>query len=135
MPAGRPTDYRPEFCEIVKELGKQGKSLAEIGSELGIVRSTLLSWERENPEFSEAMALARLYSQGWWESIGRNHVVEDKDGAKVNSSLYSRSMAARFPDDWREKTEQKIDQTLQLTPMSEAEAAIYEKYINKIKEQ
>jgi hypothetical protein len=38
------------------------------------------------------------HSQLWWEDAGQNGMTADK----FNASVWSRSMAARFPDDWRE---------------------------------
>lgn len=100
MPAGRPTDYRPEYCDKVIEWGKQGKSKTWIASEIGVTRETLYEWERVHPEFSDAMARAKVFEQRWWEDAGQ-------DGMKLQGfgqSIWSRSMAARFPKEWREKT-------------------------------
>lgn len=100
MPAGRPTQYRPEYCESVIEWGKQGKSRTWIASEIGVTRETLYEWERVHTEFSDAMARAKVFEQRWWEDAGQ-------DGMKLQGfgqSIWSRSMAARFPKEWREKT-------------------------------
>lgn len=109
MPAGRPSDYKEEFCQTVVECGKQGMSLVEIACELGVVRSTLQLWEANIPEFSVAMAKARELSQAWWEKTGRVGMIEEPGGVKLNASIYSRSMAARFPADWRENS--KVENT------------------------
>jgi transposase len=109
MPAGRPSDYKEEFCQTVVECGKQGMSLVEIACELGVVRSTLQLWEANIPEFSVAMAKARELSQAWWEKTGRVGMIEEPGGVKLNASIYSRSMAARFPADWRENS--KLEHT------------------------
>lgn len=109
MPAGRPSDYRPEHCLTVIECGKQGMSLAETACELGVVRSTLQLWEQEIPEFSVAMAKMRELSQAWWEKTGRVGMFEESGGVKLNASIWSRSMAARFPHDWRENS--KVENT------------------------
>lgn len=103
MPAGRPTDYRIEFCEQVIELGKQGKSVIQMACELGVVKQTMLNWTDFYPEFMDALHQAKQFSQDWWENTAQMHTVETPGGAKVNSGLWSRSMAARFPDDYREK--------------------------------
>ncbi|KAB7765392.1 hypothetical protein [Xanthomonas sp. LMG 12461] len=99
MPAGRPTDYRPEYCQKVIELGKQGKSIVQMACELDVVKSTLYVWEETYPEFSDAFTRARQWSQYWWESQGQCGLTADK----FNASLWSRSMAARFPDDYQER--------------------------------
>lgn len=101
---GRPTDYRLEFCDRVIELGKQGLSVAEMAADVGVAKFTLLRWEAAHEEFRDAMAIARTLAQAWWEEKGRSHIVNEPNGPSLNSSLYSRSMAARFPDDWRENS-------------------------------
>lgn len=103
MPAGRPTLYRPEYCAKVIELGKEGNSRVQIAAELGVAKSTLQEWEKEFPEFSVAITRAMTFSQAWWETKGKECLVMPA-GATFQSSVWSRSMAARFPDDWRENS-------------------------------
>ena len=102
MPAGRPTDYRPEYCADVIEFGSQGKSLTWMAATLGIAKSTLQLWEKDIPEFSAAMTRARALSQQWWEDAGQQNMVMAPGQGTFNASVWSRSMAARFPEDWRE---------------------------------
>ena len=101
MPPGRPSVYDDSFCERVVALGDGGASVAEIAHELGVTRETVYAWERTREDFSDAMARARLASQVWWEKKGR----EGLEKATFNASVWSRSMAARFPEDWRDKKE------------------------------
>lgn len=99
MPAGRPSKYDPAYCETVIELGKAGCSVIEMACRIGVARSTLEgAWPEAHPEFSEALTRAREESQAWWEAKGREGLTADK----FNASVWSRSMAARFPHDWRE---------------------------------
>jgi DNA-binding XRE family transcriptional regulator len=102
MPAGRPTDYRPEYCASVVEFGRMGKSLTWMAAELGVAKSTLQLWEKEKPEFSVAMTQARALSQQWWEDAGQQSMLLSPGQGTFNASVWSRSMAARFPEDWRE---------------------------------
>ena len=101
---GRPTIYDPAYCERVIALGKLGHSVAEMCAELDISKQAIYEWEKKFPEFGDAFSRARLYSQAWWERKGRDYIVESPMGERINAGLYSRSMAARFPDDWREKS-------------------------------
>jgi len=109
MAGGRPTDYLPEYCEQVLAWGKDGKSKAWIAANLDVTRQTLENWEKAHPQFFDAMTRANLYAQAWWEDLGQDNAVSTPGGGALNGSVYSRSMAARFPADWREKTEQKIE--------------------------
>ena len=100
-PGGRPTKYDPAFCDRVIELGRLGKSRAWIASELNVSRDTLEEWERIHPEFSDAMDEAMLCSQRWWEDAGQDGLTAGP--GSFNAAVWSRSMAARFPSEWREK--------------------------------
>lgn len=74
-----------------------------MASEIGVSRNTLeTSWTAAHPEFLEALEIARECSQSWWESMGRTNLLMPKDSGTFNASVWSRSMAARFPRDWRE---------------------------------
>lgn len=101
---GRPTDYLPEHCESVIEYGKQGKSVAWMAAELGVHKDTLYQWAKTHPEFSDAFTRAKLESQRWWEDAGQSGLVMAPGAGSFNGSVWSRSMAARFPEDWREKS-------------------------------
>lgn len=101
MPAGRPTKYDPSYCEDVIELGRAGKSLAQMCAHFDIARSTIDQWAQDNPEFSEALSRAKVHAQDWWESKG----VEGMTSDKFNAAIWKKSMEARFRDDYTERRE------------------------------
>lgn len=103
MPAGRPTKYKPEFCETVIECGEQGMGRAEMARELGIDRATLADWVSSKPEFSRAVKEALDASQAWWERKGRSATFGGEDGFNATSFIFN--MKNRFPEDWRDKHE------------------------------
>lgn len=103
MPGGRPTDYKEEYCNSVIEFGKQGFSRVQMAAEFEVAKATIQNWEKEHPEFLAAMTRAMTLSQAWWERKGQDCLVMPA-GVSFQASAWSRSMAARFPDDWREKT-------------------------------
>lgn len=100
----RPTEYQQEYCEQVVAYGKAGKSLTWMAAELGVSRECIYEWMRVHPEFSDAMTRARLESQRWWEDKGQDGMTM----SGFNASIWSRSMAARFPDEWRESTKTEV---------------------------
>jgi transcriptional regulator with XRE-family HTH domain len=93
MPAGRPTDYDPAFCDRVIILGKQGKSRAEMASALDCSRTTIAAWEAAHPEFLDATKRASDESLAWWENKARNGI--DK-GSQFNAQLWAKSIAGRL---------------------------------------
>lgn len=98
------------MCEQVIEWGKQGKSRVWMAAHLDITHETLLQWAKEKPDFSEALTRANVLSQAHWEDLGHQCMVMNQ-GQTFSQSAWSRSMAARFPDHWREKAEVKHDAT------------------------
>lgn len=102
MPAGRPTTYDPAYCDKVIELGKQGKSPVQIAVALEVPRTTMLSWAEDHEEFSTALTRAKELEQDWWENAGQNGLVTPG----FNASVWSKSMQARFRDDYTERQEQ-----------------------------
>lgn len=94
----RPTDYDPDYCAKAIDLGRAGKSRAYIAAQFGVARQTLHNWEAAHPEFLDAMEYARDLAQAWWEDKGQDGLTQQG----FNASIWSRSMAARFSDDWRE---------------------------------
>lgn len=114
MAGGRPSTYSPEFCEVVIELGRQGKSLVQIASALDVTKQTLANWSDAHPEFLDAMTHARIHSQAWWEDAGQNNMLLGPGQGTFNASVWSRSMAARFPEDWRENKGVELSGAVQI---------------------
>lgn len=103
MPAGRPSTYDPDFCERVIEMGKKGFSKVQMAADLDVAKSTIQEWEKAHEEFSVALTRAMAYSQAWWEAKGQDCLIMPA-GMTFQGNVWSRSMAARFPDDWRESS-------------------------------
>ena len=104
MAGGRPTDYSPEYCEQVVELGKQGKSVVQMACHFDVARSTIYEWASVHPEFSDAFTRAKQHSQDWWETKAQENLAT----SGFNASLWSRSMAARFPEDYTERQKREL---------------------------
>lgn len=99
--AGRPTAYDPEFCDLVIQYGADGKSLMWMAAAFAVHRDTMYEWMAAHPEFSDAMKRARALAQQWWEDAGQAALSQPG----FNGSMWGKNMAARFAEDWREKSE------------------------------
>lgn len=97
----RPTEYDPAYCEQVLGWGAQGKSITWMAAQLDVSRECIYEWMRVHPEFSDAISRAKAKAQAWWEDKGETGMV----APGFNAGIWTKSMAARFPDDWREKSE------------------------------
>lgn len=105
MPAGRPTDFKPEYGEEILSLMADGLSLAASAAELGFHRQRVYEWKERHPEFADAIKLAQAKRQLFLE----RRLLNADTGPVVTSTIFALKNAA--PDDWREKQEidQKID--------------------------
>ncbi len=56
---GKPTKYRPEYCEIARQFCETGATDQELADRLEIHPSTLYRWFAEHPEFREAVRLGK----------------------------------------------------------------------------
>lgn len=77
MSAGRPTEYKPEYCEQAEvylmecedTLTERGKLQVKLPTTdgfarfLGVARSSLYLWEKSHPEFSDALDKIRNEQQ------------------------------------------------------------------------
>jgi hypothetical protein len=105
---GRPSKYDPALCALIEPLGKLGKSRYQIASELGIPAQNLENWEHAHEDFRIALRNARLDSLKYWEDLAQQHMIENPGGPKLNTGLWSRSMAARFPAEYRENSKVEV---------------------------
>lgn len=105
MSFGRPSKYKPEYCEKVISLMEEGASMIEVAYELRVHIDTLYEWQKVHPDFSDAIKKAQHFSEGWWTREGRLNL-KTKD---FNSGLWFMNMKNRFK--WRnEHNEDKEDQ-------------------------
>ena len=101
LKVGRPTLYRPEYCETVIELGREGKSLVQIASHFDVSRPTILEWAAQHSEFSTALERAKVHAQNWWENQAQTGMREKG----FNSKVWEVSVRARFREDYTERKE------------------------------
>ena len=100
----RPTDYDPAYCEEVIELGKAGKSKAQMASAFDVSRQTIDNWAAAHEEFLEALNRAMAHCQAWWEDKGQSGM----EAPVFNAAVWKKSVEARFRDDYTERQEQTI---------------------------
>lgn len=126
--AGRKSSYDPVYCDlIIEKMQNNGISLSEFAKEIGVHPNTLLNWRNTIPEFNEACEMALEYARAWWEKLGRELVVEDRDPEsptyngkkKINTMLYIAIMRNRGW--WTEKVENKLKMSLDTEEMDRNE--------------
>lgn len=101
MPAGRPTKYRVEYCEIAEQVLSEGYSQAVLAGRLGVDEDTITAWKAKHPRFLGAIKRGLLKGQDMWETMGMNGARGKIDG--FNSASWIFNMKNRFS--WRDKQE------------------------------
>jgi transposase len=102
-PGGRPSEYDPAYCDAVIELGKAGKSRAQIASALNVSRQTLINWGLAHPEFLDALQRAKDEELAWWEGQAQEGL---NKGSSFNAAIWAKSVSGRFPaEPYRERVQ------------------------------
>ena len=94
----RPTLYRNSFCRKVIEWGAQGETIAYMCSQMCIGVRTFSNWLEERPAFAQAYEIAKANSQNHYEQLAKKHMIETKDGDKLNTTLYKLHMTSHFKE-------------------------------------
>ena len=125
MPGGHPTDYKPEYCDLVIEHMKKGKSVRSFAALCDVCFKTVYNWMDKFPEFLSAVERGKQYAYAWWEEQGINGLYDSsivetasdgtvtKSFTKINVRVFELFMHNMF--DWskketvEQKTELKVD--------------------------
>lgn len=99
MPAGRPTEFKPQYGEEILSLMETGLSLAASAAELGFHRQRVYEWMERHPEFADTVKLAQVKRQLFLE----RRLLSAEAGPIVTSTIFALKNAG--PEDWREKQE------------------------------
>lgn len=126
-PVGRPTDYKPEYCqmlidyfsiepykEIQKKIYTKSGALIEIPEDrpadfpslagfcikIGIHRDTLHEWTKNHPEFSDVYRLAKEYQENYLLVNGNKELIPTNFATflLINHSNYRQKAKDEAPD-------------------------------------
>jgi transposase len=101
LKVGRPSLYKPEYCDKVIAFGKEGRSLTQMASRLDVDRETLNYWADHYPDFSAALTRAKVHAQNWWEDKGQDGLAD----RNFNAPLWHKNVASRFREDYADRKE------------------------------
>ena len=97
--------YNPAMCDQMIALGQEGASQKMMWSKLGISKNTVESYKKNHPEFAEALDLALVHSQAYWET----QLLANLANKNFNSRLAEIALRGQFQTDYRETRDTKID--------------------------
>lgn len=118
MAGGRPTDYKPEYCEQVIAHMSEGASLTSFAASVDCSRATINVWMEAHPEFLESVKVGKAKCADWWEKRGRMGANGEQD---VNPTLVIFGLKNMAPDEWREKQELQHSGSIDINKLSDEE--------------
>lgn len=102
-PGGRPSKYKPEYCELVLADMAQGFSLTAFAGLIGTNRQTLLNWQEAHPEFLDAVTRGKALQLRAWEMDARN--IARGNGGPGASTMVVFGLCNLGGGEWRNKHE------------------------------
>lgn len=114
---GRPTKYKPEYCELLIEHMKTGLSIEAFAGVVSVAKDTIYGWLRNYSEFSDARKIGDEKSRLFWEKLGVAGAAGKIQGFNVASYIFNKKN--RFPNEWRDKQEIEQTTTIQIATPEE----------------
>ena len=100
-----------EMCEQIIQLGMEGASQKMMWSTLGISKNTAETLKKNDPAFAEALDLALVHAQAYWE----RQILANVDNKGFNSRLVEIALRGQFQQDYRETRDNKVDVKAEVT--------------------
>ena len=111
--AGRPSTYKPEYCEQVMEYMCKGYSLSAFAGSIGQSRETMYEWCSKHPEFSDAVCRARAMRLVPWET----RLMTCEKGGEVAATIFA--LKNTDPEEWREVRYANFDHNVKIETLSD----------------
>lgn len=113
VPPGRPTKYKPEYCEMLYDHLAKGYSYETFGVTIGVTKSTLYEWEKVHKDFSDAKKVGIGANQLYWEAQGRSGM----RSKTFHSGVWIYNMKNRFrsTETWKPVKEEEATNNFNFT--------------------
>ena len=82
-PVGRPTKYKPEYCEQLIAYQREGGSYQGFAGLVSVDVTTLYQWEEDFPEFSQARKEAKMANRFYMDGIAKGMMEGTIKGGNV----------------------------------------------------
>ena len=103
---GRPTKYTPEVAKQVFELMAQGYSLDGAAGMIGMSHDNMYRWQKDYPEFMEAVRNGRVAGTTWWERRVRD--IADGAPGNITAALFGLKNRSRAAQGWHDITKTEV---------------------------
>ena len=114
---GRPSSYRPEYCDRAIAFMGKGYSLTALAGDLGQGKETLYGWIATHPEFSDAVTRGKAARLKALEE----RMLSANNGGTAATSIFALKNAD--PDEWREVRYANIEHSVNLDALTDEQLA------------
>lgn len=97
--AGRPSNYRPEYCESVIQLMSEGYSFSAWCGSLPVPYETARGWATAYPEFSESIKNGMVART---KKLEQGLLSQEFAGPQITARIFALKNAN--PTEWRERS-------------------------------
>lgn len=112
---GRPSQYRPEYCQLVIDKMAEGISLTAFAGFLRVSTNTIYEWIRAHPDFADAVSRANPSRVLWWEL----KLMRSRKGAETTAATFALRNAA--PTEWKDIRNVQHDHNVRVETLSDAQ--------------
>jgi hypothetical protein len=112
---GRPTLYKPEYCQRAVEIMGKGYSVTALAGFLGVAKDAIYNWIRAHPDFDAAITAGRAARVAALET----KLLTTKMGVGVTAAIFALKNAD--PDEWKDLYQQENTVTLRIEKLSDAQ--------------
>lgn len=112
---GRPTEYRPEYCQAVIDYMGQGYSLTAFAGSIRVARDTVYEWIKRHSDFSDAVSRARPARVAALET----KLLRARKGAETSAAVFALKNAD--PEEWRDMRSVDHQHSLKVEQLTDAQ--------------
>jgi transposase len=112
---GRPTLYRPEYCQRAIEFMGQGYSVTALAGHLGMSKDAIYDWINLYPDFCHAIKMGRAARVAALET----KLLTTSQGVGVTAAIFALKNAD--PDEWQDRCQTETKVAVSIEHMPDAE--------------
>ncbi|MEH2525848.1 MULTISPECIES: hypothetical protein [unclassified Bradyrhizobium] len=112
---GRPSEYRPEYCQLVQDVMSEGFSLTAFAGQIRVAKETVYEWIRRHSEFSDAVSRARVARVRALEA----KLLRSRKGAETTAAIFALRNAD--PTEWRDIKHTTHDHNHKIEQLTDAQ--------------
>jgi hypothetical protein len=112
---GRPTLYRPEYCQLAIDTMGKGLSLTAFAGTIGVTKSAVYEWMAAHRDFDNAINMGRAARVAALET----KLLTTSQGVGVTAAIFALKNAD--PDEWQDRYYSETKVNVSIDQMSDAD--------------